>query len=556
MCNNSNFMDFLYTNSRLLISISLVLKILLFTFLFVIAMFLKIKKSQFRFFFLYFSMNRENLEREEISIHHVEIKKEPQNLYEGSELRDVDLDIKNCKEETSYLENQIDKDEQFSNEADHDNAEIEEEKPLKRKKQKKKSMKFLPLVGVQELAENYYDLDLSEEFLSQLFDNFNEFCEYIINGDPNINRSSVVVQNLNDAVNCYRVNLPNSPQDIKGTQDPEDFKYEMDLPSYLEKDEDYNPQKKIVKKRVEKKAGPKSEVCNICNKAFSRKDKLKRHVQIVHEGIKKCTCTLCGEQFFDNDYLMRHIKNIHEKEKDHTCPVCDSRFLMKKELKEHISKMHEEMKPYDCQFCHKSFKKEESWIKHKERVHEGKVKDWQCTICGANFFDKTVLETHIKGVHEKQKLNTEKLPCSICNKEFNTKQHLNRHISSVHEKKKPHLCSLCGSSFADKGDLARHVTSVHSDKEGGHICPICNVEKPSLHYLNVHIRNTHEKIPCDICGKSIGKDRMKRHLRDSHSAPEDKRFKCEVCGKFATNRKSVLVLHMKSHLTKNENIVY
>ena len=495
-------------------------------------------------------MIRENLEREEMSIPHVEIKKEPQNLYDGSELRDVDLDIKNLKEETSYLENQIDKDEQFSNEADHDNAEIEEGKPLKRKKLKKKSMKFLPLVDVPELVENYYDLDLSEEFLSQLFDHFKEICEYIINGDPNINRSSVVVQNLNDAVSCYRVNLPNSSQDIKGTQDPEDFKYEMDPTSYLEKDEDYKPRKKIVKK----KTGQKSEVCNVCNKAFSRKEKLKRHVQMVHEGTKKCTCTHCGEQFFDNYHLTRHIKNIHEKEKEHICPVCNSCFLLKKELKDHISKMHEESKPYDCQFCDKSFKKEESWIKHKERVHEGKVKDWQCTICGANFYDKTVLETHIKGVHEKQKLYTEKLPCSICKKEFNTKQHLNRHISSVHERKKPHLCSLCGSSFADKGMLANHVASIH-DKES-HICPICNVEKTSLHYLNAHIRNQHEKIPCDQCGKSIGKDCMKRHLRDSHSSPGDKKFKCEVCGKFATNRKLSLIVHMKSHSTKNENIVY
>ena len=138
-------------------------------------------------------MKRENLETEEMSIRHVEIKKEPQNLYDGSELRDPDLDVKNLKEETSYPENQIDKDEQFSNEADHDNAEIEEDKPLKRKKYKKKSMKFLPLVDVPELVENYYDLDLSEEFLSQLFDDFNEICEYIINGDPNINRSSAVV---------------------------------------------------------------------------------------------------------------------------------------------------------------------------------------------------------------------------------------------------------------------------------------------------------------------------------------------------------------------------
>ena len=493
-------------------------------------------------------MKPEDLEMEEMAKHHVEIKKEPQDLYDRSELRDVDL--YNFKQETSSLENQIDKNEQFFN----DNVNIEEDKPLKKKKRKKKSMKFLPLANVPELVDNHYDLDLSEEFLSQLFDDFNEICEYIINGDPNINRSSVVVQNLNYAVSCYRIDPPNSSQDIKGTQDPEDFKYEMDLPSYLEKDEDYKPQKKKVKKRAEKKEGVKSEVCNICNKAFTRKEKLKRHVQMVHEGTKKCTCTHCGDQFFDNYHLMRHIKNIHEKEKEQICPVCDSRFLMKKELKEHISKMHEEIKPYDCQLCDKSFKKEESWIKHKERVHEGKVKDWQCTICGANFFDKTVLETHIKGVHEKIKLNTEKLPCSICQKIFTTKQHLNRHISSVHEKKKPHLCSLCGSSFADKGMLANHVASIH-DKES-HICPICNAEKTSLHYLNAHIRNQHEKIPCDQCGKSIGKDLMKRHLRDSHSSPGDKKFKCEVCGKFATNRKLSLIVHMKSHATKNENIVY
>jgi len=47
---------------------------------------------------------------------------------------------------TSCLENQIGINEQFSN----DNVDIEEDIPLKRKKQKKKSMKFLPLANVPE----------------------------------------------------------------------------------------------------------------------------------------------------------------------------------------------------------------------------------------------------------------------------------------------------------------------------------------------------------------------------------------------------------------------
>ena len=91
------------------------------------------------------SMKQENLEMEESeenSMHHIVIKQEPQVYENVSEIRDPDLDIDNFKEEmTSYPENQIDKSEQFSNGTDNDNlADIEEDKPLKRKKVKKKSM--------------------------------------------------------------------------------------------------------------------------------------------------------------------------------------------------------------------------------------------------------------------------------------------------------------------------------------------------------------------------------------------------------------------------------
>merc|ERR1711997_701369 len=148
----------------------------------------------------------------------------------------------------------------------NDNMEdIKEDKPLKIRKLKKKSIKQKnsanenlgdtssgdlpePSGG---LIENYYDLDLSVEFLSQLFTYVNELCEFINNGDQNINRTSVVIQNLNEAVSCYQDHLPSiePTKAVKGTIDQEDFKYEMNPPDILENDEDYKPKKKVTKKK-------------------------------------------------------------------------------------------------------------------------------------------------------------------------------------------------------------------------------------------------------------------------------------------------------------------
>ena len=79
------------------------------------------------------------------------------------------------------------------------------------KREKRKSRRVLQNLDFPEppanLLENYHDLDLSVEFLSQVFKYVDELCEYINNGDQNLDRSSVVIQNLNYAVSCYRVNL-------------------------------------------------------------------------------------------------------------------------------------------------------------------------------------------------------------------------------------------------------------------------------------------------------------------------------------------------------------
>eukprot|EP00794_Sanderia_malayensis_P009174 gene9174-10147_t len=61
-----------------------------------------------------------------------------------------------------------------------------------------------------------------------------------------------------------------------------------------------------------------------CNKSFTRKDHLKRHVDTVHGTLKIC-CSFCQLHFRDKSDLKRHCQNAHGK-KEFRCdtPGCGS----------------------------------------------------------------------------------------------------------------------------------------------------------------------------------------------------------------------------------------
>ena len=85
--------------------------------------------------------------------------------------------------------------------------------------------------------------------------------------------------------------------------------------------------------------------------------------------------------------------------------------------------------------------------------------------------------------------------------------------------------------------MKEHMIVAHNKEK--HICSICKVEKPSLNRLKHHMNINHIRIPCEHCGKLLGKAMMKRHIRDCH--------RCEIFGFFSPlvpskREKNVLVL--------------
>ncbi|KAK9887300.1 hypothetical protein WA026_021608 [Henosepilachna vigintioctopunctata] len=77
--------------------------------------------------------------------------------------------------------------------------------------------------------------------------------------------------------------------------------------------------------------------CQICEKAFSQKGNLMRHLR-MHEGVKPFTCELCGHKFAQKANLKKHL-DAHSQKKDFLCNLCHKAFVQKANLLQH-SKIH------------------------------------------------------------------------------------------------------------------------------------------------------------------------------------------------------------------------
>jgi len=90
--------------------------------------------------------------------------------------------------------------------------------------------------------------------------------------------------------------------------------------------------------------------CPECGKTVKN---LKRHFRRNCGGKReRHFCHLCEKSFSFKESLTKHIKSIHQKILDHHCHLCEYKTYKKFNLKLHISKMHtkEEMKKL-CTYC-------------------------------------------------------------------------------------------------------------------------------------------------------------------------------------------------------------
>ncbi|XP_050393643.1 uncharacterized protein LOC126811785 isoform X2 [Patella vulgata] len=132
---------------------------------------------------------------------------------------------------------------------------------------------------------------------------------------------------------------------------------------------------KVLHRR--KHTGEKPYLCNICGRGFERKSGLRYHLK-AHErgGGVPVHCDLCSRSFQTASRLTIHKSCKHPPEQPvFKCIQCQKVFSFKRSLKRHIASAHMKERKFQCELCEKTFARNEYLVKHVANQHNSETVD-------------------------------------------------------------------------------------------------------------------------------------------------------------------------------------
>lgn len=145
---------------------------------------------------------------------------------------------------------------------------------------------------------------------------------------------------------------------------------------------------------------------------------------------------------------------------------------------------------YCCVFQFSAYTTYVGLYLHRRKNHmkiekETKKMTYTCSDCGKEYNNKKNLVDHQKIKHQ----NILPFSCEHCDKRFPSGSMMRTHIKNVHSREK---CPHCGVEISNKYWFRRHLLTAHGVKQDGALqCDFCPKLFFSLSCKEKHILNNH-----------------------------------------------------------------
>lgn len=139
--------------------------------------------------------------------------------------------------------------------------------------------------------------------------------------------------------------------------------------------------------------------CDLCSYVTTYRRNLTMHRR-THTGERLYVCRCCERRFTHKSGLNRHMRTHDTEEQRYSCPECGRIFASSAALAPHLQ-THSGEPPFECHYCSAPFDRKGTLALHVA-MHVRGAPPFRCHTCDDVFLEEETLDSHMLEAHPGQ----------------------------------------------------------------------------------------------------------------------------------------------------------